>query len=207
MGINEYDVGPPILHFCRLGEKAKVLKELNEGEDVNVHDKAGYTALHFASLFNHTEIVTLLIEHGADVNIPNKNYAFTALHLASYNGSSNVITLLLDNGADINKQAKFGGTALHIASKQGHTDIVTLFLDRGVDREIETEDGRTALSLISNDQIESIRKTEVIQAFIKYERKLNIRKLILMKQKKNTTFGGIVLINNYDIRREISTWL
>jgi ankyrin repeat protein len=54
-----------------------------------------------ASRKGHTDVVKLLLEHGADVNIVSTDEdAATALHFASEEGKINVVKLLLQSCAD-----------------------------------------------------------------------------------------------------------
>lgn len=65
-------------------------------------DKTGYTSLHFAVEGGYLEIVSLLLEKGADVNSITHNSA-TALHLAIRNKDNyKIVTALLDKGANPN---------------------------------------------------------------------------------------------------------
>ena len=55
-------------------------------------------ALQAASHHGHTEVVQLLLEHGADINAQGGCYG-SALQAASRDGLEAVIRLLLENGA------------------------------------------------------------------------------------------------------------
>ncbi|AQZ15769.1 HOS4 (YIL112W) [Zygosaccharomyces parabailii] len=81
-------------------ETARRLIE-EEAYDVNDQDNAGNTALHEAALNGHLEIVQLLIDHGADVNVQSyEMFKDTPLIDASANGHLRVVQLLLEHGAD-----------------------------------------------------------------------------------------------------------
>ena len=62
-------------------------------------DNGGYYALHEAALKGHLEIVKLLTDHGAQVNVRAEN-GDTPLHDASENGHLSVVKFLLERGAD-----------------------------------------------------------------------------------------------------------
>merc|ERR1740128_428544 len=115
---------------------------LDNGADMsslnNVED--GYTPMIFAikSYFkdNMTAInlIHILLDHGADINLRNE-YGRTALmSLALYDGKENILAALLDNGADVNLQNNVFGkfynyTALMYAAEEGKEKTVSMLLD------------------------------------------------------------------------------
>lgn len=60
-----------LLHFAAddgLTDVAKLL--ITKGKiPINTIDQSGWTALHLAAGHNHSDLVTLLLENGADINI------------------------------------------------------------------------------------------------------------------------------------------
>ncbi|QRI42727.1 ankyrin repeat protein [Cheloniid poxvirus 1] len=84
---------------------------LDHGADVNVKDVSGFPPLSYAVLgYNviDADIAKVLIERGADVNLPN-NVLETPIFYA-FNLSC--LHILLDNGADINALNIYGKTVL-----------------------------------------------------------------------------------------------
>jgi ankyrin repeat protein len=65
---------------------------LDFGADLNAKDDRGFTALHRASEMGHKEIVTLLLENGADKSIVAEGY--TALLLAQNREHKEITELL-----------------------------------------------------------------------------------------------------------------
>lgn len=59
-----------------------------------------YTPLHYAACRGFLDVVSLLIDHGADVNATNK-WHWTPLHLAAADGHTEVVIELAKRGADI----------------------------------------------------------------------------------------------------------
>lgn len=95
-----------------------------------------------------TEIVTALIEAGADVN---KGPAtFVPLMIACDYGREELVQLLLEAGADPNLRVRGspyrGETALRMACTRGHMGIVRRLLAAGADPKVVAGDGWTALT-------------------------------------------------------------
>ena len=76
-------------------------------------------ALQAASSSGHENIVRLLLEKGADVNLQGGFYG-SALQAASFHGHKNFVRLLLEKGAETNMQGGYYGSALQAASRRGH---------------------------------------------------------------------------------------
>ena len=64
-----------------------------------VVDGRGDYPIHHAARNGDTEIVRMLIEYGADVNVKNER-GHTVLYCAGGHGHVNTVQLLIDNGAD-----------------------------------------------------------------------------------------------------------
>lgn len=105
-------------------------------------------SLFWASWNGHVEIVTMLLDNGADVNAKN-NDGNTALMLASKKGQTEIVSMLLAAGADVNAKVIYGNTALIVASGNGHKEIVAILLEKGADVNIKSDFGGTALMLAS----------------------------------------------------------
>lgn len=73
----------------------------------------------------HTEVVKILLEAGADVNIGDM-FNDTALMLAAGSGCIETVKILLEAVADVTTKNWKGKTALMIAKDSGHTRIVNL---------------------------------------------------------------------------------
>jgi ankyrin repeat protein len=103
--------------------------------NIDAVNNDGCTALMLAAFEGHTEVVGILIEHGAnvdavDVNAVGNN-ACTALMVAIMEGHTETAKMLIESGANVNAVGKWGLIALIIAASDGHTEIVDLLLRKG----------------------------------------------------------------------------
>ncbi|KAF7349543.1 Ankyrin repeat-containing domain protein [Mycena sanguinolenta] len=122
---------PPLYLCCSKGYLECVSQCIEKGADINPVD-ATDTPLGVASYWENMDIVQLLLERGADVNLGGRQFG-SPLGAASYQGKSDVVQLLLDKGADVNLGGGEYGSPLGAASHRGESDIVQLLLDKGAD--------------------------------------------------------------------------
>lgn len=94
----------------------------------------------------------MLIEHGANTEVKNKN-GQTTFQFAALCGSKDVLKVLIDNNADKNERDSNGNTALHLISKYRksnhvyYADVVRLLVENNVDKTIQNNDGKTACDI------------------------------------------------------------
>lgn len=92
-----------------------------------------------------TAITLLLLKHGADPNIQDKN-CLSALYWAARNGRHGTILVLLENGANPNLQAGDGGSPLIESMKSYHDAASSLLLIKyGADPNLQNAAGNFAL--------------------------------------------------------------
>ncbi|MBI3440696.1 MAG: ankyrin repeat domain-containing protein [Proteobacteria bacterium] len=134
-----------------MGDTTTVISYLNKyrkNEIVNVHNSLGVTALMKAAMGGNNDIITLLLERGADIDLQNRgNDRATALMYAVLFDHKDTVMLLLDKGADINAHTSHDWTALMYSARGGHDGILTLLLTRGADSTAKNHLGQTALEL------------------------------------------------------------
>jgi len=81
------------------GDRRAVRKMLDQGSDPNRHDE-GHSAFPLHCALNHgAEMVQLLIDHGADVNIPSRKTDAMPLAMAESRGYPDVAAVLRKAGA------------------------------------------------------------------------------------------------------------
>ena len=96
-----------------------------------------------------TDVVQVLIEHGADVTAQDNNLS-TPLHLASSEGNAEIARVLIENGADINARDGSHKTPLHLASFSGSVETVRHSLKHRVNVKAQDESHKTPLHLASS---------------------------------------------------------
>jgi ankyrin repeat protein len=96
---------------------------ISSGENVNepAYWEGGMTALQYASITGHFNIVLLLLENGANINAQRavKN-GRTALEGAAEHGSLDIVRLLLENDNEPELLERHCQKATDYAESQGH---------------------------------------------------------------------------------------
>ena len=94
--------------------------------------------LHLAALKGDTNLVSLLLAKGAEVN-PRNKFGQTPLHRVMIGGSLATAKLLVEAKAEINGRDNQGVTPVHLAAQRRHGEIAQLLLDHGA--EVDAHDG------------------------------------------------------------------
>lgn len=87
------------------------------GLNLDFKNEMGNSSLHYAAYAGHAELVSLLVAHGADVNIRDASQA-TPLHDAAYRGQVEISICLLQAGADLSLLNDDGHTAYDSSLKR-----------------------------------------------------------------------------------------
>jgi len=108
------------------------------GAELNLQSPMG-TPLGYA--WQNTEIAKMLLDHGADPNLPGGNF----LHRAIKSGVPGMVALLLEYGANPNAKDGKLRTPLHEAAALGRAEVVELLLKHGADCDVRDENSMTPL--------------------------------------------------------------
>ncbi len=146
----------------------EVVKELltHSSIEVNHVNNLGWTALLEAIILGdggpgHQQVVQLLVDHGADVRIADKNGVTPLMH-ARERGFTEIEQMLL-------KESKNAGAFINAAEK-GDTTAVLSFLKKGVDINSKDAKGRTAVMAATHGN-----HPETVKALIQEGADINIR--------------------------------
>lgn len=153
LGFGKYqslgDTGVAQVHAAQLGRLDAVKLFNKRGVDVNLADGSGRTALYWAAVKDHCEMVPYLLKQGASLEIRDDWGDTPALH-AAIKGNTSIVKILLNHGADLEDVDDNGRTMLSWAAGQGHEDTTRLLLDRGASIETVDKERRTPLLLAAD---------------------------------------------------------
>ena len=99
---------------------------IKAGTHIDTQDAVGRTALMFASTGKDTDTVSLLLKHGAKVNLVDGEEHWSPLMFAAAEGNIEVVQLLLDQGADITHVDIDGESSELFARNNGHIKVADL---------------------------------------------------------------------------------
>ena len=119
--------------FAESGNVEGVKRLLLAGADLKETVYRGMTCLHVAAGKGHTEVVKVLLEEGADVNVLAAFDRETPLHCAAQGGCVEMIKLLLNRGANVNARDAFDESVLHYAARNGFFEVVKTLLNFGAE--------------------------------------------------------------------------
>jgi uncharacterized protein len=108
----------------------------------------GWTPLHLAAFFGHTEAARLLLNKGALVNAKSTNpMQNMPLHAASAGRHVEVAKLLIEHGAPVNARQHGGWSPLHAAAQNGDLDLAKALIAAGADVNVRAENNQMPLDL------------------------------------------------------------
>jgi ankyrin repeat protein len=125
--------------------------------DVSWVDFTGQTAFLRAALAGDTDAMRLLLEHGADANLPTYagttplmaaagvNWVVAQTYTVSDAALLEAVRLCLELGADIDASNSMGLTALLGAANRGSNEIVRYLAERGARLDVVDVEGRSAM--------------------------------------------------------------
>lgn len=128
--------------FSYLGNLSEVQNLINQGVDVNLAGRYGFSPLHFAVAGENTHVVKYLIEKGAKINAKDKINC-TPLHLAALRDNKEISQLLISNGADFNIRIDTtkvfdriltrieNETPLYLAVMYGYKNAAEILIEKG----------------------------------------------------------------------------
>jgi len=161
--LNDEESGYTELHQASFMEGAdERMLESVDYDQLDARDHNGNTPLMWASLNGNAQLVELLIDQGAAVNMQNF-VGETALFIAAARGFDKICTLLVENGADTRFANIDGATPTHIAAAGGYVDVVKTLVSHGSFVNCVDEEGDTPLHYAVREG-----KKDIIELLVKY---------------------------------------
>ncbi|KAI1752087.1 hypothetical protein F4782DRAFT_155191 [Xylaria castorea] len=136
---------------------------IKRGADVNLHIPGVHgSALVIAVYYAHFEVVKLLVEAEADVNLQLQHGVYgSALAAAAYYGNAELVELFINKGADVNMQLHQGqyGSALAAAAQYRNIKAIECLIQAGADVDMQlpvADNGNALLVAIASGRIEAV---------------------------------------------------
>lgn len=117
--------GTPLNHAANYDRNNVIEFLIKKGANVNSSHK-GFTALISACERNNKELVKILIEAGADIEMKD-NFDNNALWKATFNENKEIIELLIKHGADPFSISKNGKTIYERANRMNKKIAIAVF--------------------------------------------------------------------------------
>ncbi|NWY13337.1 CSKI1 protein, partial [Aphelocoma coerulescens] len=109
-----------------------------------------FSALHHAALNGNTELISLLLEAQAAVDIKDnkgESLGMRPLHYAAWQGKKEPMKMVLKAGSSVNIPSDEGQIPLHLAAQHGHYDVSEMLLQHQSNPCIMDNSGKTPLDL------------------------------------------------------------
>ena len=136
------------INFCKTLINMGLIKNINYTSKDNVGDTLLIAIAR--SYYTDINIVKLLIDKGANINLVN-NYQSTALLIASFHNKIEMVKLLIENGADINVVNHNNHTALTHVVIYGTKELIKLLVDNGADINSGTCGGKKVIDYTTEE--------------------------------------------------------
>lgn len=122
-----------MLSAAQNGNVTLMTSLLNANADVNAMDMEGETPLSAAAAGGELDMMSLLLSHGAEVNLTGGLLQWTAIHRAVAAGQDQSVDCLLRHNADLDKTDAVQRTPLLLAVMFRHVQCATVLLAAGAD--------------------------------------------------------------------------
>jgi ankyrin repeat protein len=133
----------PLGVASELGCTSDVKGLVEAGWDINELDWYRRTPLCIAAEYAQLEVIDLLLELGADIEIRCGPRNYTALMNAARGGHVEIVRRLLQGGALVNAQDAKGVTAIYFAARWDHAEVIELLLEADGDPNLATIEDMT----------------------------------------------------------------
>ncbi len=140
----------------------ELIKQLLQDKNIDLNGRStdgGQTALLYAYNYGQLHLIPMLLNAGANPNMPD-TYGETVLMKAARENHAEVVTMLLAAGANPHLKDKYDRTALAIATLSRNSDICALLLKAGADPFLKNKFGESPYDLARKTN-----KKEIVKLF------------------------------------------
>lgn len=138
---------------------------LAAGMDINSRDETGTPMLNVAVRTEKEEIVSWMIDNGAELNVLSADRGYTPVMDAVWRGNYEITKVLIEHGADLNTICKEGQSNLVLAVGASKGDIVELLAKNGADPDI-----KDAMGMSAYDYAVLFKKAQIIEILTPYHK-------------------------------------
>lgn len=136
------------LHYCcgAMGNAALATMLIEAGAELDIQDAQYKTPLHLAIEEKREQVIDVLLQKRADVNLGNMESGMknTPLMDAAHKGKCELAQKLIASKADVNAQGKSDMSALHLAARRGDINLVQVLVAAGADVAQKSQCGTAA---------------------------------------------------------------
>jgi len=153
--------------FNDINDAREILDLDNVEMFINYVNLRGQSPLYIACEHGHYDIVKLLLDHEADINILESD-SCNFLTATIINGHSNIVELLLDHGINVNQLSNRYWSSLMIACRYSQKDIVNILLARGANVNYKNAHNNCALDMAVHSE-----NKDVVEIILRHGASIN----------------------------------
>jgi len=173
-------------------------QELVQTEGINVSCKDNMwcaTPLHEACRYGHAKIVSLLLDHGAELDAVDC-VGHTPLYYAAKGGFTSVTYTLIEKGADVNKLSRKGRTPLHGALEKGNKVTTLLLIERGAKLCVKDQLGNTPCQVAAHGgSLKHMQALRSVLESLQSKRSIAVSQVINLNDEKLCPIVRVLLQN------------
>ncbi|KAJ2509699.1 phosphate system positive regulatory protein pho81, partial [Coemansia sp. RSA 2049] len=145
----------PVLELaCEKGCEDIVHLLLEAGAEM-IANMQGVHPIHVAARSGYVGILRLLLNHGAPVDVVDKDLGWTPAFYAASEGHADIVRILIEAGANVSAVDEVGHTPAYYASYEGHSTCANIIFSAGGKLTESSESGVASSAAKLNQDVES----------------------------------------------------
>ncbi|MAU75807.1 MAG: hypothetical protein CL831_02910 [Crocinitomicaceae bacterium] len=143
----------PIINAAHRNNLAYLSFMVEHSDDINVVNKKGLSAFMAAIQYNSPEVVSFLIQKGADVSLCDKDnngsgyYLIESFDVKKQEQFNKKLELLIDSGFNLSSTSGKGNNLYHLAVQKNNTQLLDILHAMKVSLNVKNDEGYTALHI------------------------------------------------------------